>query len=161
MVSIRLIAIEKVFTFFISVNRASNTFSSCAFRTPYKEPCHLFHISLPKLSLRPISTHQLRTLPYFHLKPIYLVVFKGSYWLSSGISYLEGGFTLRCLQRLSLPDLATLPCTWPSGVGLNRIVQLISEENMPIWLNWQSSWFVISRLRVRVPLVRQMLSQLS
>ena len=29
-----------------------------------------------------------------------------------GISHLEGGFTLRCLQRLSLPDLATLPCTW-------------------------------------------------
>ena len=29
-----------------------------------------------------------------------------------GISHLEGGFTLRCLQRLSLPDLATLPCRW-------------------------------------------------
>ena len=26
-----------------------------------------------------------------------------------GISHLTGGFTLRCLQRLSLPDLATLP----------------------------------------------------
>ena len=26
-----------------------------------------------------------------------------------GISHLEGGFTLRCLQRLSRPDLATLP----------------------------------------------------
>ena len=29
-----------------------------------------------------------------------------------GISHLEGGFTLRCLQRLSLPDLATRPCHW-------------------------------------------------
>ena len=29
-----------------------------------------------------------------------------------GISHLEGGFTLRCLQRLSLPGLATLPCSW-------------------------------------------------
>ena len=28
------------------------------------------------------------------------------------ISHLEGGFTLRCLQRLSLPGLATLLCTW-------------------------------------------------
>ena len=28
------------------------------------------------------------------------------------ISHLEGGFTLRCLQRLSLPNLATLPCRW-------------------------------------------------
>ena len=32
--------------------------------------------------------------------------------LLSGISYLEGGFTLRCLQRLSRPGLATLPCIW-------------------------------------------------
>ena len=32
--------------------------------------------------------------------------------LLSGISYLEGGFTLRCLQRLSRPDLATRLCTW-------------------------------------------------
>ncbi len=49
-------------------------------------------------------------LPHFHLCPIYLVVFKGSYFFKDGISHLEGGFTLRCLQRLSLPDLATLPC---------------------------------------------------
>ncbi len=40
--------------------------------------------------------------------PIYLVVFKGSYYFTYGISHLEGGFTLRCLQRLSRPDLATL-----------------------------------------------------
>ena len=32
--------------------------------------------------------------------------------LWNGISHLEGGFTLRCLQRLSRPDLATLPCHW-------------------------------------------------
>ena len=37
---------------------------------------------------------------------------QGVLLLSNGISLLEGGFTLRCLQRLSLPDLATLPCTW-------------------------------------------------
>ncbi len=29
--------------------------------------------------------------------------------LWNGISHLKGGFTLRCLQRLSLPDLAALP----------------------------------------------------
>ena len=29
-----------------------------------------------------------------------------------GRSYLEGGFTLRCLQRLSLPNLATQLCHW-------------------------------------------------
>ncbi len=33
-----------------------------------------------------------------------------------GISHLEGGFTLRCLQRLSLPDLATRLWSWsPTG----------------------------------------------
>ena len=37
---------------------------------------------------------------------------QGVLLLSDGISLLEGGFTLRCLQRLSFPDLATLPCTW-------------------------------------------------
>ena len=37
---------------------------------------------------------------------------QGVLLLSDGISLLEGGFTLRCLQRLSGPDLATLPCTW-------------------------------------------------
>ena len=69
---------------------------------------------LPKpswLSPRPISDSQLHVLPHFHLCPIYLVVFKGSY-SCDGISHLEGGFTLRCLQRLSRPDLATLPWPW-------------------------------------------------
>ena len=34
---------------------------------------------------------------------------QGVLLLADGISLLEGGFTLRCLQRLSLPDLATRP----------------------------------------------------
>ena len=66
-------------------------------------------------SPRPISNSQLHVLPHFHLCPIYLVVFKGSYSLVTGISHLKGGFTLRCLQRLSLPDLATLPCRWSTA----------------------------------------------
>ena len=73
------------------------------------------------ISPRPISTYQLSTLLHLHLKPIYLVVFKGSYYLTVGISHLEGGFTLRCLQRLSLPDLATLPWHWlPTGTPVVR-----------------------------------------
>ena len=74
-----------------------------------------FVIPAPSLlwsSPRPISDSQLHMLPHFHLCPIYLVVFKGSYWITPGISYLKGGFTLRCLQRLSLPNLATLLCHW-------------------------------------------------
>ena len=74
-----------------------------------------FVIPAPSLlwsSPRPISDSQLHVLPHFHLCPIYLVVFKGSYWITPGISYLKGGFTLRCLQRLSLPNLATRLCHW-------------------------------------------------
>ena len=66
-------------------------------------------------SPRPISISQLHASPHFHLWPIYLVVFKGSYSYD-GISHLEGGFTLRCLQRLSRPDMATRPWRWsPTG----------------------------------------------
>ena len=61
------------------------------------------------ISLRPISDSQLHALPHFHLCPIYLIVSKGSYVITHGISHLKGGFTLRCLQRLSLPGLATRP----------------------------------------------------
>ena len=38
-----------------------------------------------------------------------------------GISHLEGGFTLRCLQRLSLPNLATRLWLWsPTGIPAVR-----------------------------------------
>ena len=37
---------------------------------------------------------------------------QGVLLLSNRISRLEVGFTLRCLQRLSFPDLATLLCLW-------------------------------------------------
>ena len=73
---------------------------------------NLSRSSFLRISPRPISIRQLNALLHLHPGPIYLVVFKGSYFFMNGISYLEGGFTLRCLQRLSLPDLATLPCIW-------------------------------------------------
>ena len=65
--------------------------------------------NLLKSSDRPISNIQLNTLLHLHLCPIYLVVYKGSY-SEEWISHLEGGFTLRCLQRLSRPDMPTLRC---------------------------------------------------
>ena len=77
---------------------------------------HPFYLPKPSwLSPRPISDSQLHMLPCFHLCPIYLVLFKGSYFLMEGISHLEGGFTRRCLQRLSRPDVATLPCRWSTA----------------------------------------------
>ena len=41
-----------------------------------------------------------------HLPPINQVVFLGP----SGKSHLEGGFPLRCFQRLSRPNVATQQC---------------------------------------------------
>ena len=57
---------------------------------------------------RLISTGQLNTLLYLHLRPINLVVFKES----SGIPNLQGGLALRCFQRLSVRNLATEQCSW-------------------------------------------------
>ena len=57
---------------------------------------------------RAISTGQLHVLPRFHIQPIDVVVFHGS----QGIPGFEGGFPLRCLQRLSRPHLATRRCGW-------------------------------------------------
>ena len=45
-------------------------------------------------SPRPISNSQLHTLLYFHLCPIYLVVFKGSYFLRMGYLILRGASRL-------------------------------------------------------------------
>ena len=57
---------------------------------------------------RAISTGQLHALPRFHIRPINVVVFHGS----SGRTCFEAGFPLRCLQRLSIPHIATLHHRW-------------------------------------------------
>jgi hypothetical protein len=62
-------------------------------------------------SPRPISTGQLNTLLCLHTRPINQVVCLGSYHYC-GKSHLEVGFTLRCFQRLSHPNLAIQPCHW-------------------------------------------------
>ena len=62
---------------------------------------------------RPISTGKLNTLLCLHIQPINLVVYQGPLVrLRRGISNLGVGFPLRCLQRLSLPDIATQRCHW-------------------------------------------------
>ena len=57
---------------------------------------------------RAISTGQLHTLLRVHTRPINVVVFHGS----RGSTRFEVGFPLRCLQRLSVPHIATLHCGW-------------------------------------------------
>ena len=53
-----------------------------------------------------ISTGQLRQFRALHFQPINLVVSQGT----QAKPDLGKGFALRCFQRLSVPDLATLPC---------------------------------------------------
>ena len=88
------------------------------FKTEYKlsNPSNHLYWSSP----RSISIGQLNTLPCLHLQPINLVIFKGSYFIKNGKSYLEGGFTLRCLQRLSVPYIATQLCSW-SATGTPEV----------------------------------------
>jgi hypothetical protein len=62
---------------------------------------------------RLISTSQLKASLLLHIWPIDLVIFQeslGALWL--GRSHLVEGFTLRCIQRFSLPDVATRRCHW-------------------------------------------------
>ena len=57
---------------------------------------------------RAISTGQLNALPHLHSRPINLVVYEGPYApLGRGKRHLEGGFPLRCFQRLSFPNIDT------------------------------------------------------
>ena len=57
---------------------------------------------------RAISTSQLNALLRLHLWPIDVVVFHDS----QARPGFEGGFPLRCFQRLSFPYLATRRCGW-------------------------------------------------
>ena len=58
-----------------------------------------------------VSTGNLKTSRSVQLRPINRVVYPGS--LGSKLPWnprLDIGFTLRCFQRLSVPDIATQPC---------------------------------------------------
>ena len=90
-------------------------FKACTLKTE-----HIFLTSTSFFTLilwispRPISDCQLNTLLCLHLKPIYLVVFKGSYWL--------GYLILRGASRLDA--FSVYPCrTWLlcHGVGLQQM----------------------------------------
>ena len=82
----------------------------------FRMSCKRLHPSLePRVSRsspRLISTGQLHTLLYFHLRPIYDIVYIVPYSLTDERSYLRESFTLRCFQRLSRPHVATLLCRW-------------------------------------------------
>src|SRR5699024_8508253 len=70
------------------------------------------HFLLLRSSPRLISIGQLNASLRLHLRPIYVIVYDVPYSMKDERSYLRGGFTLRCLQRLSRPYVATQLCPW-------------------------------------------------
>ena len=70
----------------------------------------LFDGMMAGLRSRPrlMSTSQLNTLLCLDFWPLDPVVYRESYPMKGGTSHLKAGFPLRCFQRLSVPDVATL-----------------------------------------------------
>ena len=87
--------------------------TSCTFKTSYKTLSHLFHLPSLWSKPRPISNGQLHVLPHFHLRPIYLVVFKGSYYLRMGYLILRGASRLDAFSVYPFPTW--LPGHAPGG----------------------------------------------
>src|SRR3979411_1999972 len=88
-------------------------------RTKTKQVCWSFIHSFPSRKRRgigkesnqdnrAISTGKLNALPHLHTRPINVVVYHGS----QGRTRFAVGFSLRCLQPLSRPYIATLHCGW-------------------------------------------------
>jgi len=74
---------------------------------------------------RPISTDSLHPLQGCHGPPIHPVVSRGSgpdAEASDGIPHLGAGFALRCIQRFSLPNLASQRCAWQHNWAHQRFV---------------------------------------
>ena len=59
-----------------------------------------------------VKSHDRLVMLSFHLQPINVVVFNGSMGPKPGSAHLEVGFPLRCIQRLSVPHVATQRCSW-------------------------------------------------
>ena len=68
-----------------------------------------------KQASRAISIGQLSASQRLHLQPINRIVYPGPSGLATGNTYLKAGFPLRCFQRLSLPYIATLLCSWQNN----------------------------------------------
>ena len=89
------------FRTFIEFRLALSAFASFA-------PHSLFLRSSP----RPISIDKLSHHCVYTVNLSTLSSARGLTSLCCGILFLEGGFTLRCLQRLSRPYFASLLCRW-------------------------------------------------
>ena len=100
-----------------SFRRASHSrlmfilYKICTFKTAYKK---LFTSYLSTLLGYALDLLVTVSSMCYHTSTSVLSTSSSSRGLTTfvGISHLEGGFTLRCLQRLSRPGLATLLCSW-------------------------------------------------
>ena len=82
---------------------------------PHTNKTHPSPFLPSRLCPRPISNSQLHVLPHFHLCPIYLVVFKGSYCFRMGYLILRGASRLDAFSVYPFP--AWLPCRAPGGTA--------------------------------------------
>ena len=110
--------------------------SSCL-RSANAQPSHLLCFGVPALlfsasapsdrslrswsSPRPISNSQLHALLHFHLCPIYLVVFKGSYFFRMGYLILRGASRLDAFSVY--PVRTWLLCRAPGGATDTPVVR--------------------------------------
>ena len=99
---------------FQSIPLRITSFSILPRRLSFKAPDTLLYLSSPRsfLSLPGKAFDLLVTVSCVHYCTSTSVLSTSCSLRGLRISHLEGGFTLRCLQRLSLPDLATLPWCW-------------------------------------------------
>ena len=101
---------------FLSYKKETGISSGLSSMYPQNHILNFIRFYLPKpswLSPRPISDSQLHVLPRFHLCPIYLVVFKGSYYLRMGYLILRGASRLDAFSVYPVP--AWLLCHEPDG----------------------------------------------
>ena len=81
---------------------------------------------------RAISTGKLHALLHFHTQPIKQVIYLCPSALAGGRSYLGACFPLICLQRLSLPNVATRRCPWRDNRHTRgSFVQVLSYYGPP------------------------------
>ena len=101
---------------FLSYKKETGISSGLSSMYPQNHILNFIRFYLPKpswLSPRPISDSQLHMLPCFHLCPIYLVVFKGSYYLRMGYLILRGASRLDAFSVYPVP-------TWLPGYAFGN-----------------------------------------
>ena len=82
---------------------------------------YFLRLTASRSNPRPISNSQLHTLLHFHLCPIYLVVFKGSYYLRMGYLILRGASRLDAFSVY--PVRTWLLCRAPGGATDTPVVR--------------------------------------